>query len=77
MSYSQENYKTLLWIIEERKSLQLPKKLPTEDKQKADIIDLLRKNCIYKLYATFMGLYFNNVYNIQSIVRQFCILFLP
>ena len=61
-SYSQENYKNVV-LNDRRKTkpaaAQLVlhpaycKKLPIEDKNKADILDLYRKNHIPKFYVTF------------------------
>jgi hypothetical protein len=49
--------------------------LPTGDKKKADILNLLIKNHIPKFYATFMSPHFNKYYNIQGIVGHFLFCF--
>jgi hypothetical protein len=84
ISYSQENYKKVL-VNNRRKTkyaaaqlVLLPaysKKLPIGNKNKADIIDLLRKSTFPNCMLLFMSPY-RNKYNIQGIIGHSCILLL-
>jgi hypothetical protein len=84
MSYSQENYKRV--VVNNRRKAKsaaaqlvlLPvysKKLPIGDKNKADILNLLRKSTFPNFMLLFMSLY-HNKYNIQGIISHLYILFL-